>query len=175
MGVFKAEIYMNRAPRTASSFIDLCEHGFYEGLHFHRVIPGFMNQFGCPYSVDPNSDRAGSGGPEDGSFKNLATGEAEKRFGGGNIKDENIDKTSNKIGTLSCANTGDRDTNGSQFFINVNHNAALDWFTAGDSKHPVFGQITEGLELMVELSQVQTQNDNPVEPVKMLSIAIEFP
>ena len=62
-------------PRTASNFIDLAKTGFYDGLHFHRVIPNFMNQFGCPNAKDPNSPRAGTGGPASNStFKNLATG-----------------------------------------------------------------------------------------------------
>ena len=72
MGIIKAEIYLDRVPITASNFIDLCQTGFYEGVHFHRVIPGFMNQFGCPYAKDANSGRAGTGGPQDGTFKNLA-------------------------------------------------------------------------------------------------------
>ena len=67
MGTMKAEIYVDRVPRTASNFIDLAQSGFFDGLHFHRVIPGFMNQFGCPYSKDPKSQRAGTGGPKDGT------------------------------------------------------------------------------------------------------------
>ena len=51
-----------------------------------------MDQFGCPYARDPFAPDAGTGGPEDGTFTNLATGGTEKRFGGGNIKDENISK-----------------------------------------------------------------------------------
>jgi len=62
MGEFQAEIYLDRVPITASSFIDLCKTGYYEGVHFHRVIPGFMDQFGCPHAKDPNSRRAGTGG-----------------------------------------------------------------------------------------------------------------
>ena len=73
-------------------FIDLVQTGFYDGIHFHRVIPGFMDQFGCPLARDPNSPSAGTGGPTDGTFQNLATGATEKRFGGGNIKDENISR-----------------------------------------------------------------------------------
>ena len=45
----------DRVPITASNFIDLAQTGFYDGIHFHRVIPGFMDQFGCPYAKDPNS------------------------------------------------------------------------------------------------------------------------
>merc|ERR1719390_393950 len=90
-----------------------------EGIHFHRVIPGFMNQFGCPNAKDPKSQRAGTGGPPDGSFKNLKTGGTERRSNGGNIKDENISKDSNVEGTLSMANTGSPNTGGSQFFMNA--------------------------------------------------------
>ena len=91
-GDFSAEIFMDRVPLTASAFIDLCSTGFYDGLTFHRVIPKFMNQFGCPYSKPGSSGRAGTGGPPDGTFKNLATGSICKRFGGGNILDECVSK-----------------------------------------------------------------------------------
>merc|ERR1712019_23716 len=124
------------------NFIDLAQTGFYNGIHFHRVIPGFMDQFGCPHAKDPNSRRAGTGGPPDGTFKNLKTGATEQRFGGGNIKDENIDRTSNTPGTLSMANTGQPNSGGSQFFVNTAHNDFLDWFSPGASKHPVFGKVT---------------------------------
>merc|ERR1719183_1140246 len=76
-GEFTAEIFLDRVPITASNFIDLVQTGFYDGLHFHRVIPGFMNQFGCPHSKDPKSSRAGTGNPPDGEFKNLKTGKME--------------------------------------------------------------------------------------------------
>ena len=66
----------------ASNFIGLAKSGFYNGLHFHRVIEGFMDQFGCPYSKDPKSSRAGTGGPPDGTFTNLKTGATEKRSNG---------------------------------------------------------------------------------------------
>merc|ERR1719263_46170 len=95
MGTFTAEIYLDRVPRTASNFIDLVNTKFYDGIHFHRVIPGFMNQFGCPNAKDPKSPRAGTGGPDDGTFKNLKTGATETRSNGGNIKDENISKDTN--------------------------------------------------------------------------------
>merc|ERR1711869_105725 len=156
----------------ASNFIDLAQSGFYNGIHFHRVIPNFMNQFGCPYAKDPKSGRAGTGGPPDGTFENLATGAMEKRSNGGNIKDELISKDSNKPGTLSMANTGQPNSGGSQFFLNVANNANLDWFTGGQSKHPVFGKITEGYDIVVKISKVRTQNDNPVEPIMMNSITI---
>merc|ERR1712110_651349 len=124
-GKIEAEIFLDRVPITASNFIDLCQSGFYEGVHFHRVIPGFMGQFGCPNAKDPKSRRAGTGGPPDGTFKNLKTGGTERRSNGGNIKDENISKDTNAPGTLSMANTGQPNSGGSQFFLNVNNNSNL--------------------------------------------------
>merc|ERR1719316_643351 len=126
-----------------------------------------MDQFGCPYAKDPTSRRASTGGPPDGTFKNLVTGATETRSNGGNIKDENIDRTSNKPGTLSMANTGQPNSGGSQFFMNVADNNNLDWFTGGESKHPVFGRIIEGYELVEAISKVKTSNDCPVTPIKM--------
>mmetsp|Transcript_25934 Transcript_25934/g.46881 ORF Transcript_25934/g.46881 Transcript_25934/m.46881 type:complete len:197 (-) Transcript_25934:100-690(-) len=171
-GKFEAEIFLDRVPITASSFIDLCESGFYDGIHFHRVIPGFMNQFGCPYAKDPKSRRSGTGGPPDGTFKNLKTGGTEKRSNGGNIKDENISKDTNAPGTLSMANTGSPNSGGSQFFLNVADNRNLDWFSPGQSKHPVFGKITKGMDVVTKISKVKTRDDNPVVPIKMNSIKI---
>merc|ERR1719311_1741904 len=107
-----------------------------------------MNQFGCPHARDdPNSRRAGTGGPPDGQFKNLKTGTMERRSNGGNIQDENISRDSNVRGTLSMANTGQPNSGGSQFFLNVNNNANLDWFSPGQSKHPVFGKVTAGYDV----------------------------
>merc|ERR1719298_197004 len=173
MGSFKAQLYTKEMPITCGNFIDLANSGFYDGLHFHRVIPNFMNQFGCPHSKDPNSPRAGTGGPPDGTFKNLATGAMEKRSNGGNIEDENISKDSNVPGTLSMANTGRPNSGGSQFFLNVANNANLDWFSGGQSKHPVFGKVVEGMEIAYKISKVKTVRDNPVEPIKMLKITVE--
>merc|ERR1712125_90156 len=159
---------------TASSFIDLCQTGFYEGIHFHRVIPGFMNQFGCPHAKDPKSNRAGTGGPPDGTFKNLKTGAMETRSNGGNIKDENISRDSNEPGTLSMANTGQPNSGGSQFFLNVVHNDFLDWFSPGESKHPVFGKLCDqdSFNIAVAISKVRTRDDVPVEPIMMKKITI---
>mmetsp|Transcript_5709 Transcript_5709/g.11959 ORF Transcript_5709/g.11959 Transcript_5709/m.11959 type:complete len:208 (-) Transcript_5709:401-1024(-) len=172
MGSFSAELYLDRVPRTASNFIDLAQSGFYNGLHFHRVIPGFMNQFGCPHSKDPKSSRSGTGGPPDGTFTNLITGATETRTNGGNIQDENISKDSNVPGTLSMANTGRPNSGGSQFFLNVANNANLDWFSGGQSKHPVFGKVIDGMEVAMAISKVKTVRDNPVVPIKMNSITI---
>merc|ERR1719316_1663057 len=160
MGTFKAEIFLDRVPRTASNFIDLAQSGFYNGVHFHRVIPDFMAQFGCPHAKDPTSRRAGTGGPPDGQFKNLKTGAMEKRFNGGNIMDENISRDSNEPGTLSMANTGSPNSGGSQFFINVVHNDFLDWFSPGE------------LKLLISITKAKTRNDNPITPIMMKSITI---
>merc|ERR1719407_336972 len=131
-----------------------------------------MNQFGCPHAKDPKSKRAGTGGPPDGQFKNLKTGGMETRSNGGNIKDENISRDSNEPGTLSMANTGQANTGGSQFFINVVHNDFLDWFSPGESKHPVFGKCIEGMEILEAIVKVPTRNDNPNTPIMMKSITI---
>ena len=57
MGNFEAEIFVEQMPITANNFVRLVNEGFYDGLHFHRVIANFMNQFGCPLSKDPKSPR----------------------------------------------------------------------------------------------------------------------
>ncbi|CAL1146381.1 unnamed protein product [Cladocopium goreaui] len=172
MGEIEAEIFLDRVPRTASNFIDLAKTGFYDGVHFHRVIPNFMVQFGCPNARDPFSPYAGTGGPEDGSFTNLATNQPEKRFNGGNIQDEFISDDSNSAGTLSMANTGQANSGGSQFFINVKDNTFLDWFSRGESRHPVFGKVIKGYDTAVKISKVYSQQDRPVEPIMMKSITI---
>jgi len=178
-GTFKVEIFLDKMPITASSFIDLARSGYYNGVHFHRVIPNFMCQFGCPYAKDAKSPRSGTGGPNDGEFEVLnadgsPSGQKARRSGGGNIQDELIDKTPNEQGTLSMANTGSPNSGGSQFFINVNNNSFLNWFDKSTpSKHPVFGKIVEGYDLIVKLSEVKTdRNDNPQTPIQMISITI---
>mmetsp|Transcript_7018 Transcript_7018/g.11309 ORF Transcript_7018/g.11309 Transcript_7018/m.11309 type:complete len:220 (-) Transcript_7018:45-704(-) len=175
MGTFKAEIYLDKMPITASNFIALAQEGYYNGIHFHRVIPSFMAQFGCPNAKDPKSPRAGTGGPNPGtSFTNLADGSTIKRNGGGCIPDELTQKISNEPGTFSMANTGRPDSGGSQFFINVKHNSFLDWFDKSTpSKHPVFGKVTDNYKLVEEITKVKTSRDNPVKPIEMESITIE--
>jgi len=175
MGTFKLELFLDEMPITASNFIALSKEGYYDGLTFHRVIPNFMAQFGCPKSRDPNSPMAGTGGPDGGSsYVNIATGETITRNAGGNIPDELTAKLSNEPGTLSMANTGAPNSGGSQFFINVVHNSFLDWFDPSTpSKHPVFGKVVENLELVNEIVQVPTSRDKPKTPVVMESITIE--
>mmetsp|Transcript_67198 Transcript_67198/g.118804 ORF Transcript_67198/g.118804 Transcript_67198/m.118804 type:complete len:281 (-) Transcript_67198:99-941(-) len=176
VGSFKVELYLDQLPITASNFIDLARSGFYDGVHFHRVIPNFMCQFGCPYAKDPKSPRSGTGGPPDGEFEVLdGSGTKERRSNGGNIKDEFTAKLGNEPGTLSMANTGQPNSGGSQFFINVNNNSFLNWFDrSSPSSHPVFGRVVEGYELLERISQVNTdRNDNPTKPIKMVKITVE--
>ena len=74
-GSFTAEIFEDTMPITAGNFLKLVDDGFYNGLHFHRVIANFMVQFGCPHSEDPNSRRAGTGGPPHGNIEDEFTQE----------------------------------------------------------------------------------------------------
>jgi len=158
VGQFKAEIFLDKMPTTSQNFIGLVNDKFYDGLHFHRVIKNFMIQFGCPHSKDPESRQAGTGGPPHGR-----------------IEDEHPDdaKISNEPGTLSMANTGQPNTGGSQFFINTVHNDYLDWFTAGPSKHPVFGKIVEGMEVIEKIEAAPSSNDRPNEPIQVISISMQ--
>ena len=113
--------------------------------HFHRVIPDFMIQFGCPHAKDPNSSRAGTGGPNPNSVFQGCDGKTYNRTDDGGIPDEigqAHQMISNEPGTLSMANTGQPQSGGSQFFINVRHNSFLDWFDRSTSSaHPVFGKV----------------------------------
>jgi len=94
MGDFKIELFNDKAPLTVGNFLKLVDKGFYNGLIFHRVIPDFMIQTGCPQG-------SGFGGP------------------GYTIQDEFRKDISHEKGTLSMANTGRPNTGGSQFFITV--------------------------------------------------------
>ena len=159
LGSFTVEVFADKMPITSANFLDLAESGFYDGLHFHRVIKGFMCQFGCPHSKDPNSRMAGTGGPPHGT-----------------IQDEHPEdaKFSNEVGTLSMANTGRPNSGGSQFFINTAHNHFLDWFTPGQSKHPVFGKVTEGLDVVRQIESTPTAaGDRPRTPVQVKSINVQ--
>merc|ERR1712061_848874 len=101
-------------------------------------------------------------------FTNLADGSTIKRNRGGCIPDELTQKLSNEPGTFSMANTGQPNSGGSQFFINVKHNSFLDWFDKSTpSKHPVFGKVTENYELVVKITEVKTSRDNPSVPIEM--------
>jgi cyclophilin family peptidyl-prolyl cis-trans isomerase len=159
LGTIKVELYADKMPQTAGNFIKLAKAGFYDGLHFHRVIDGFMLQFGCPNSRDPNSPRAGTGNGPDGTIKDEHPADA---------------KLSNEPGTLSMANTGRPDSGSCQFFINTVHNGYLDWFSPGNSKHPVFGKVIEGMDVVTKIEKSPTAaGDRPKTPVKMNKVTIE--
>ncbi|MCB9507764.1 MAG: peptidylprolyl isomerase [Myxococcales bacterium] len=158
LGSFTAEIFLAEMPITAQNFIDLAESGFYDGLHFHRIIPNFMCQFGCPHSKDPRSGRAGTGGPPHGT-----------------IADEFLPtaKFSNEPGTLSMANTGRPNSGGSQFFINTVHNSFLDWFdNSTPSKHPVFGRVNGGMDVVKKIEARGSRSGAVENPVQVISIKI---
>ena len=118
-GTMKIEFYEQDAPKTVQNFIDLAEKGFYDGLTFHRVIPNFVIQGGCP-------DGTGTGGP----------GYAiDCELSGNN---QHHDK-----GVLSMAHAG-KNTGGSQFFVchSRTNTAHL------DRKHTCFGKVIEGLNVI---------------------------
>ncbi|MEO1098464.1 MAG: peptidylprolyl isomerase [Bacteroidota bacterium] len=121
-GTMKVEFYEKDAPNTVDNFVKLSESGFYDGLTFHRVIPDFVIQGGCP-------DGTGAGGP------------------GYSIDCElNGDNQYHDRGVLSMAHAG-RNTGGSQFFIchSRNNTAHL------DGNHTCFGRVVEGLEVIDEI------------------------
>jgi len=158
LGHFTVELFLDKMPITAGNFIELAKSGYYDGLHFHRVIKRFMVQFGCSHSRDPKSPRAGTGGPASG-----------------NIQDEFPEavRISNTPGTLSMANTGRPNSGGGQFFINTANNSNLDYFSPGSSRHPVFGKVTSGLEVVTAIETTPTDGrDNPITPVQVTRVTI---
>ena len=134
-GVIWAKLFKDDAPNTVANFAHLAEQGFYNGLKFHRVIPGFMAQGGCPHSKD-NPPMAGTGGP------------------GWNIDCETDTSTHpHRRGTLSMAHAGPN-TGGSQFFITFVATPHL------DGVHTVFGAIEEDdTESFMVLDNID-QNDD---------------
>lgn len=146
--VMKGELYPEVAPETVENFVKLVEEGFYNGLTFHRVIPGFMIQGGCP-------DGTGMGGP------------------GYTIKGEFLSNGFNNNlkhtrGVLSMARAMDPNSAGSQFFIMVAAAPHL------DGEYAAFGKITEGMEVADKIVGVTTGfNDKPVEPQIMKTVTIE--
>ena len=155
-GDITIELFTDSMPITAGNFLDLINKGYYNGLHFHRVIQGFMLQGGCPNSRNPNSPQCGFGDP------------------GYKIADEHLDnaKFSNEPGTLSMANAGPN-SGGSQFFINTGHNSALDWWSGGNSKHPVFGKVVAGMDVVTAIERCRTlPGDRPAQPQQIIRCSI---
>jgi len=158
-GKIKIELFEGYAPKTVANFIGLAsgtkeftnpktgkkeKSPFYDGLIFHRVIPGFMIQGGCPLGT-------GTGGPGY-TFEDETKGNPKKHT---------------KPGILSMANAGPN-TNGSQFFLTV---AETPWL---DGKHTVFGEVVEGMDVVNNISKVSRDpRDKPLEDVKLNSVKIE--
>jgi cyclophilin family peptidyl-prolyl cis-trans isomerase len=158
LGSITIELFTDKMPVTAGNFVKLAKSGFYDGLHFHRVINGFMLQFGCPHSRDPNSRRAGTGNGPDGCIADEHPPNA---------------KISNEPGTLSMANTGQPNSGSCQFFINTVHNGYLDWFSPGPSKHPVFGKVIGGMDVVRKIESAPTDaGDRPRTPIQMVRVTV---
>lgn len=142
------ELYENM-PITTGNFEKLVREGFYDGVKFHRVIADFMIQSGDPTGT-------GTGGP------------------GYTIQDEFVKGSSNLRGTISMANTGRPNSGGSQFFINLKDNIFLDWDKDPlTSKHPVFGKVIEGMEVVDKIAEKETDsNDKPIEEIIILKASV---
>lgn len=132
----KGELYPDIAPETVKNFKELVEKGFYDGLTFHRVIPGFMIQGGCPLGT-------GTGGP----------GHTIK----GEFRDNGCENNlCHEKGVLSMARSADPNSAGSQFFIMAAESSHL------DGSYAAFGKITQGLETVEEI--VKTPRDHSDKP-----------
>ena len=127
-GAIELELFDEQAPETVGNFVKLANDGFYDGLSFHRVIPDFMVQTGCPKGT-------GTGGP------------------GYQFADEEsaLQLKHDAPGTLSMANAGP-DTNGSQFFIT---HGPTPWL---DGKHAVFGKVIQGQDVVDAIEQGDKMN-----------------
>ena len=128
-GSMTAELYDKEVPNTVANFVKLAQSGFYDGLRFHRVIPDFVIQGGCPYSRNIRDPRVGTGGP---GWHIKCETQAEKQY--------------HDRGVLSMAHAG-KDTGGSQFFICHNRENTQHL----DGVHTCFGRVVEGLEVIDEI------------------------
>lgn len=144
----KAELYPHIAPNTVNNFISLINKGYYDGLIFHRVIPGFMIQGGCP-------NGSGMGGPGYG-----IKGEFNMNGFNNNLK--------HTKGVLSMARSMNPDSAGSQFFVMVENAPHLDGQYAG------FGKVIEGIEEADAIVAVdRDRSDKPYVPQVILSMTVE--
>ena len=146
--VMEGELYPEIAPQSVYNFIDLANHNYYDGLIFHRVIPGFMIQGGCP-------DGTGMGGPG-----YCIKGE----FFYNGVKNE----LKHKRGVLSMARSQSPNSAGSQFFIMHADARHL------DGQYAAFGKVTSGLEVVDAIAVVRTNAaDRPLEDQKIASITVD--
>jgi peptidyl-prolyl cis-trans isomerase B (cyclophilin B) len=144
-GEIELEFLPDKAPGHVKNFVDLARKGFYDGTTFHRVIPGFMIQGGCPNTRDAGGSKAahGTAGP------------------GYNIKAE-FNDTPHKRGIVSMARAQDPNSAGSQFFICVADSAFL------DRQYSAFGRVVRGMEVADRIvAAPRDGRDNPNERVDM--------
>ena len=147
-GVIKAELYPETAPISVNNFISLVKKGFYDGLIFHRVIPGFMIQGGCP-------DGTGMGGPGY-SIKG--------EFAQNGVKNDLL----HDRGVLSMARAMDPNSAGSQFFIMVEKAPHL------DGQYAAFGKVIQGMEVADAIvSAKRDWNDKPRQPQRMKKVTVD--
>ena len=148
--VMTAELYPDKAPNTVNNFISLANKGFYDGKIFHRVIPGFMIQGGCP-------NGNGMGGPGY---------EIDGEFAANGFKQNDIVHTT---GVLSMARTMAPTSAGSQFFIMVAPASHL------DGQYAAFGKVTENEQVAIDISRVprNMMNDKPKKDVVIASIRVD--
>ncbi len=146
--IMKGELYPEIAPNTVNNFISLINRGFYNGLIFHRVIPGFMIQGGCPQGT-------GTGGP---GYR------IRGEFRANHFKNE----LRHTEGVLSMARAMHPDSAGSQFFIM--HKAAPHL----DGQYAAFGKITEGLDVVNKIALTERDyRDRPLEDQRIATITVE--
>ncbi len=146
--VMKVELYPDIAPNTVNNFLSLVEKGFYNGLIFHRVIPGFMIQGGYP-------DGTGMGGPG-----YAIRGEFAQNGFPNDLKHE--------PGVISMARAMHPNSAGSQFFLMHETSPHL------DGAYAAFGKVTEGLEVIDKIAQVPTDgSDKPLEPQVIQSMTAD--
>ena len=147
-GLIKAELYPEIAPKTVENFLSLVNKGFYDGLIFHRVIPGFMIQGGCPYGT-------GTGGPG-----YTIPGEFTSNGFRNDLK--------HTAGVLSMARAMDPDSAGSQFFIMHEDAPHL------DGQYAAFGKVTEGMDVVDRIARTPRDfRDKPLENQVIQSIKVE--
>lgn len=147
-GVMTAELYPETAPNTVNNFISLVRSGFYDGLIFHRVIPGFMIQGGCP-------DGVGTGGP---GYQ--IKGEFTRNGVQNDLKHDR--------GVLSMARAMHPDSAGSQFFVMVERAPHL------DGEYAAFGKVTEGMDVADRIvSAERDRADRPLEAQRMKKVTVE--
>ena len=147
-GVIEGELYPEIAPQSVYNFIDLANHNYYDGLIFHRVIPGFMIQGGCP-------DGTGMGGPG-------YCIKGEFFFNG--IKND----LRHKRGVLSMARSQSPNSAGSQFFIMHKTSPHL------DGSYAAFGKVTEGMDGVNKIAETRTNYmDRPLENQVIKSMTVE--